>query len=75
MKKEVKFDFDAFCLRDFELLKWSLIEAPIQIAPDWEVPFELMCDASDIAVGVVLGRKKNKVFYSIYYASKTLDST
>ena len=32
-----------------------------------------MCDASDVAVGAVLGQRKNKVFHSIYYASKTLD--
>ncbi|XP_049391401.1 uncharacterized protein LOC125855708 [Solanum stenotomum] len=55
--------------------KRNLIEAPILIAPDWGLPFELMCDASDIAVGAVFGQRKNKVFHSIYYASKTLDST
>ena len=42
------------------------------MSPDWSLPFELMCDASDFAIGVVLGQKKEKVFYSIYYASKTL---
>ena len=40
------------------------------------VGFELMmCEASDIAVRAVLGQKRNKVFYSIYFASKTLDAT
>ena len=34
-----------------------------------------MCDASDVAVGALLGQQKNKVFHSIYYASNTLDST
>ncbi|XP_055830780.1 uncharacterized protein LOC129899790 [Solanum dulcamara] len=58
----------------FELLKKRLIEAQILIAPDWELYFELMCDASDILVGAVLGQRKVKIFYSIYYASKTLDS-
>ena len=51
------------------------IEAPILIAPNWELPFEMMCDASDIVVGAVLGQIKNKVFHFIYYASKTLDVT
>ena len=62
-------------LESFELLKRSLIKAPILIAPDCEVPFELMCDATDVAVGAVLGQRKNRVFHSIYYAGKTLDST
>ncbi|XP_049375645.1 uncharacterized protein LOC125840720 [Solanum verrucosum] len=63
------------CLKAFEMLKRNEIEAPILIALDWELPFELMCDASDVAVGVMFGQRKNKVFHSIYYASKTLDST
>ncbi|XP_049410563.1 uncharacterized protein LOC125873740 [Solanum stenotomum] len=63
------------CLKAVEMLKRNLIEAPILIAPDLGLPFELMCDAIDVAVGVVLGQRKNKVFHSIYYASKTLDST
>ena len=52
-----------------------LIEAPILITPDCGLPFELMCDASDVAVGAVLGQRKRKVFHSIYYVSKTLDAT
>ena len=63
------------CLKAFEMLKRNLIEAPILITPDWGLSFELMCDASNVAVGAVLGQRKNKVFHSIYYASKTLDST
>ena len=42
---------------------------------DWSLPFELMCDASDFAVGAVLGQRKNGKPFVIYYASKTLDST
>ncbi|XP_015167843.1 uncharacterized protein [Solanum tuberosum] len=75
LEKEVKFDFDEMFLKAFQMLKRNLIEAPILIAPDWELPFKLMYDASDVAVGAVLGQRKGKVFYSIYYASKTLDST
>ncbi|XP_055812065.1 uncharacterized protein LOC129881982 [Solanum dulcamara] len=75
LEKEVKFVFDDECLQAFELLKKKLIEAPILLAPNWELPFVLMCDASDTAVGAVLGQRKEKIFHSIYYASKTLDST
>nr|XP_016501176.1 PREDICTED: uncharacterized protein LOC107819568 [Nicotiana tabacum] len=57
----------------FEELKGRLVTAPIIIAPDWEQPFELMCDASDLAIGAVLGQRRNKIFHSIYYASKTLN--
>ncbi|GJR26027.1 reverse transcriptase domain-containing protein [Tanacetum coccineum] len=45
---------------------------PIIISPDWNVPFELMCDASDFAVGAVLGQQIDGKFKPIYYASKTL---
>ena len=39
------------------------------------MPFEIMCDASDYAVGAVLGQRKDKKMHAIYYASKTLDGT
>ena len=42
-------------------------------APDWELPFEVMCDASDYAVGPVLGQRKDNKPYAICYASRTLD--
>ncbi|XP_062080632.1 uncharacterized protein LOC133785407 [Humulus lupulus] len=60
------------CQEAFVTLKKALITAPIIVAPYWSLPFELMCDASDFAMGVVLGQRKEKVFHSIYYASKTL---
>jgi len=72
--KDTPFDFSENCLKAFETLKAKLIHAPVVIAPDWTLPFELMCDASDTAVGTVLGQKK-KVLQVIYYASKTLDET
>jgi len=45
---------------------------PIIIALDWNKPFGIMCDASDYYMGVVLEKKPNKVFHSIYYASRTM---
>ncbi|GJS63858.1 reverse transcriptase domain-containing protein [Tanacetum coccineum] len=47
-------------------------EAPILVVPDWNLPFELMCDASDFAIGAVLGQRKMKHFQPIHYASKTM---
>ncbi|GKF42100.1 reverse transcriptase domain-containing protein [Tanacetum coccineum] len=57
-------------VQTFETLKKKLTEAPILIAPDWDLPFELMCDASDFAIGAVLGQRHEKHFRPIHYASK-----
>ncbi|XP_076956490.1 uncharacterized protein LOC143631694 [Bidens hawaiensis] len=73
LEKDIAFDFDADCLKAFEFLKGQLVNAPILVAPDWSLPFELMCDASDFAVGTILGQRKDKHFHPIYYASKTLN--
>nr|GEV67502.1 reverse transcriptase domain-containing protein [Tanacetum cinerariifolium] len=54
------------------MLKKKLTEAPILIAPNWDLPFELMCDASDFAIGAVLGQRHEKHFRPIHYASKTM---
>nr|GEU50728.1 putative ribonuclease H-like domain-containing protein [Tanacetum cinerariifolium] len=54
-------------------LKGKLTEAPILIAPNWDQPFELMCDASDYAIGAVLGQRVEKHFRPIHYASKTMN--
>ncbi|KAK9045068.1 hypothetical protein V6N11_058958 [Hibiscus sabdariffa] len=68
-----QFEFDEACTKAFEILKDKLVTAPIVEPPDWTLPFELMCDASDYAVGAVLGQRKGKVFHPIYYARKTLN--
>nr|GEV18065.1 DNA-directed DNA polymerase [Tanacetum cinerariifolium] len=60
------------CIDAFETLKKKLTEAPILVVPDWNLPFELMCDASDFAIGAVLGQQKTKHFQPIHYASKTM---
>ncbi|GJT01076.1 reverse transcriptase domain-containing protein [Tanacetum coccineum] len=59
-------------VKAFQTLKKKLTEAPILIAPDWDQPFELMCDASDYAIGAVLGQRIEKHFRPIHYASKTM---
>ncbi|GJS80568.1 reverse transcriptase domain-containing protein [Tanacetum coccineum] len=50
----------------------KLTEATILVVPDWNLPFELKCDASDYAIGAVLGQRKTKHFQPIHYASKTM---
>ena len=56
----------------FDRLKEALISAPIVVAPYWNFSFELTCDASVHAIGVVLGQRKDNKLYVIYYASRTL---
>src|SRR3954463_11397236 len=67
------FNFDESCVKAFNDLKERLATAPVIVAPDWKNHFELMCDASDYAIGAVLGQRKGKVFHVIHYASKVLN--
>ena len=67
------FIFDEECLKAFNNLKTRLVSAHVITAPDWGQEFELMCDASDYVVGVVLGQRKGRVFHAIYYANKVLN--
>ena len=69
------FVFENECLHAFKRLKTELTSAPIIQPPDWKVPFEIMCDASDYAIGAVLGQRVEKVPHVIYYASRTLNDT
>nr|GEU81029.1 DNA-directed DNA polymerase [Tanacetum cinerariifolium] len=69
---DTPFIFSEDCIKAFQTLKQKLTEAPILIAPNWDLPFELMCDASDFAIGAVLGQRYEKHFRPIHYASKTL---
>ncbi|GJU17499.1 reverse transcriptase domain-containing protein [Tanacetum coccineum] len=74
LEKDTPFEFNDECQKAFELLKERLTCAPVIVSPNWNLPFELMCDASDFAVGAVLGQKDGKNFHPIYFASKTLNS-
>ncbi|GJZ26500.1 reverse transcriptase domain-containing protein [Tanacetum coccineum] len=72
LEKETPFVFSKDCIDAFETLKKKLTEAPILVVPDWNLPFELMCVASDFAIGAVLGQRKMKHFQPIHYTSKTM---
>nr|GFA33908.1 reverse transcriptase domain-containing protein [Tanacetum cinerariifolium] len=56
LEKETPFVFSKDCIDAFETLKKKLTEAPILVVPDWNLPFELMCNANDFAIGAVLGQ-------------------
>nr|GEY84525.1 reverse transcriptase domain-containing protein [Tanacetum cinerariifolium] len=72
LEKDTSFFFSKECIEAFQTLNKKLTEAPILVAPDWDLPFEPMYDASDFAIGAVLGQRKTKHFQPIHYASKTM---
>ncbi|GKD43620.1 putative nucleotidyltransferase, ribonuclease H [Tanacetum coccineum] len=71
--KRRPFNFSEECIQAFDKLKSELTQAPIMIKPDWSLPFEVMCDVSDYAIGVVLWKRIDKHFKLIYYASKMMN--
>ena len=73
LEKDTRFNFDDSCKAAFEEIKMKLVQAPIMGAPEWDQGFEIMCDASDFAMGAVLGQRKEKIFRTIYYASRTFN--
>nr|GEV78934.1 reverse transcriptase domain-containing protein [Tanacetum cinerariifolium] len=70
--RDTLFIFSEDYIKAFQTLKQKLTEALILIASNWDLPFELMCDASDFAIGAVLGQRYEKHFRPIHYARKTL---
>ena len=60
LQKDVQFVFHDDCVEASETLKKALISAPIDQPPDWNLPFEIMCDASDYVVGAVVGQRVDK---------------
>lgn len=72
LQHDVQYVYSEECEHALKTFKKALISAPIMKAPDWIKPFDLMCDASDFAIGVVIGQWNKKVFHIIYYASMTL---
>ena len=73
LEKDAKFAWDEDCQGSFENLKTYLTTALIVRAPNWQLPFEVMCDASDLAIGAVLGQRKEGKTYVVYYARNMLN--
>ena len=74
LTKDTAFEWTQECQNAFDKIIQHLTSAPIMQPPDWSLPFEIMCDASDYAVGAVLGQRRNGKPYVIYYASRTLNN-
>ncbi|XP_076888397.1 uncharacterized protein LOC143538819 [Bidens hawaiensis] len=73
LQKDVEFVFLEDCRETFDALKEMLVTSPVIQPPDWDFPFEIICDSSNYVVGAVLGQRKDKVTYVIYHSSKVLD--
>ena len=73
LEKDTKFICNKPCQKSFEELKSHLTTKPIVRAPNWKLPFEVLCDASDLAIGAVLGQREDGKPYVVYYANKTLN--
>ena len=73
LEKDTNFDFDDACNFAFDEIKARLVIVPVIDTPYWNKNFEIICDASDFAIGVALGQRIEKSFKAIYYASKTFN--
>ena len=73
LEKVAKFDFDEACKVAFDEIKYRLVTTPIMVTPEWNKKFVIMCDASDYAMGTVLGKRTEKIFKAIYYVSETFN--
>ena len=71
--KDVPFHFSKECHVAFSKLRKALTAAPSLHPPIWGDPFELICDASNYAIGIILGQHVDKKQHVIYYASHTLN--
>ena len=74
LAKDFTFEWSQAYEAAFDKLKMMLVSPSIMRSPNWDLPFEIMCDASDYSIGAVLGKREDKKAFLIYYASKTLDS-
>nr|GEU76078.1 reverse transcriptase domain-containing protein [Tanacetum cinerariifolium] len=76
LEKETPFVFSKDCIDAFKTLKKKLTKASILVVPDWNLPFELMCDASDFAIGACFGTTKDEAFsaYTLCYIVYTDNS-
>ena len=73
MEKDAKFIWDEDGQKSFEELKAYLTTAPMVRAPNWKLPFEVLGNASDLAIGAVLEQREERKPYVVYYVNKTLN--
>lgn len=71
--KDAPFEFTDVFMRAFELLKKNLVSTIIIVSSDWFLPFELMCDASNVTIGIMLRQEKNGKLHVIFFAIRILN--
>ena len=72
LAKDALFSWDSYCQITFDILKQKLSANPVLRGPNWSLPFHIHVDASDIALGVVLGQRENQSSYVSFFISKNL---
>jgi hypothetical protein len=72
LMKNVEFKWINLCHEAFDALKHQLSIAPILRGPDWSLPFHISFEASDTAIGAILGQEENNLPYVIYFISKNM---
>ena len=72
LTRDVEFQWTKSCQSGFKVLKAKLLVAPIMRGPNWSLPFHVSTNASDTAIGGVLGKKEGQSPYAIYFISKNL---
>lgn len=72
-EKYFPFDFNKSYLRAFNYLKERLVTTPIIVVPEWNLSFKVICNVTRCALGAILNQRKDKLFYLVYYVSKTLN--
>ena len=76
LKKELKFQWSDECKKSFNLLKQMLSSSPMMVAPDYQMPFMLAVDASDVGAGAVLFQEdKSGLDHPVSFFSKRFDKT
>ena len=73
LAEDVNFEYTIECLQSFNQLKKELTSALIMNPLNWNLPYELLCDASDYAICTVLGQKVDKYPRVIHYENRTLN--
>ena len=73
LEKDTKFDFNEACRIAFEEIRERPVIAHVIATPDWNKNFEIMGDASDFAMGALMGQRIENTFKAIYYTSKTFN--
>ncbi|GKC02036.1 reverse transcriptase domain-containing protein [Tanacetum coccineum] len=72
LENNTPFIFSKIALSAYSNIKKEVNRSSQISLSEWDQPFEIMCDASDYAIGAVLGQRIEKHFRPIHYASKTM---